>query len=320
MTLQQSIRQAADALRSAESVVAMGHLGPDGDALGAMLAISLAARDAGKRAVATFSEPFTIADRYRYLDSSTLEAPGDIHDGFDVAVVCDCASADRLGTAAGHAMAASRLVVIDHHVSTDDSFGDIRVIDTTAAATTQLVYRLLGELGWPITKPIADAIYTGLVTDTGRFQYSNTSPEVLRVAADLLERGVETDVIGQHVYEEAPFGYLHVVSAVSGRARIDTEKGFIWSWLEQSDLDEADLAYEEAEGLIDLIRLADQADVACLLRDLDGGGIKGSLRSRGKVDVAAIAEALGGGGHHNAAGFTTEMSALDVIGFIKARL
>lgn len=318
--MHESLAGAADALRAAGSVVAMGHLGPDGDALGAMLAVSLAARDAGKRAIATFSEPFILADRYRYLDTSTLVAPGDIDEVFDVAVVCDCASSDRLGSAVPHAEAAGLIVVIDHHVSTDESFGDVRVIDATAAATTQLVYRLLEEVRWPITRPIADAIYTGLVTDTGRFQYSNTSPEVHRIAAELLERGVETDVVSQHVYEEAPFGYLGVVSAVAGRAQIDADKRLVWSYLARADLEEAGVAYEEAEGLIDVIRVADQADVACLLRELDGPGIKGSLRSRGRVDVAAIAEQLGGGGHHNAAGFTTQMSVDDVIGFIRARL
>ena len=314
------MRDAAAALEAADSVVAMGHLGPDGDALGAMLAVSLGAAGAGKRAVATFSEPFTVADRYRYLDMSTLVAPDEIDEVFDVAVVCDCASEDRLGTAARHAKRARTLVVVDHHVSTDESFGDIRVIDPTAAATTQLVYALLSELEWPVTRPIADALYTGLVTDTGRFQYSNTSPDVHRIAAELLDRGVETDLIGQHVYEEAPFGYLQVVSAVTGRARLDTEARFVWSWLEQADLDAAGLSYEEAEGLIDLIRVADQADVACLLRDLDESTVKGSLRSRGRVDVAAIAEELGGGGHHNAAGFTSDMDVEEIVSFIRSRL
>lgn len=315
-----SMREAARALEAADSVVAMGHLGPDGDALGAMLAVSLAAVDAGKRSVATFSEPFTVAERYRYLDMSTLVAPDAVDEQFDVAVVCDCASEGRLGTAARHAKSASTLVVVDHHVSTDETFGDIRVIDPTAAATTQLVYHLLRELDWPITRPIADAIYTGLVTDTGRFQYSNTSPEVHRIAAELLDIGVQTDVIGQHIYEEAPFGYLQVVSAVTARARLDAEARFVWSWLEHADLDAAGLSYEEAEGLIDLIRIADQADVACLLRDLDESTVKGSLRSRGRVDVAAIAEALGGGGHHNAAGFTTTLQIDEVVSFIRSRL
>jgi phosphoesterase RecJ-like protein len=315
-----AMSEAAAALEAADSVVAMGHVGPDGDALGAMIAVSLGAADAGKRSVATFSEPFTIADRYRYLDTSTLVAPDEIGEVFDVAVVCDCASEDRLGTAARHAASSRTLVVIDHHVSTDESFGDIRVIDATAAATTQLVYGLLQELRWPVTRPIADALYTGLVTDTGRFQYSNTSPDVHRIAAELLDRGVQTDVIGQHVYEEAPFGYLQVVSAVTGRARLDAEARLVWSWLEQADLDAAGLSYEEAEGLIDLIRVADRADVACLLRDLDESTVKGSLRSRGRVDVAAIAEALGGGGHHNAAGFTTDMDVDDVVAFVRSRL
>lgn len=315
-----ALDDAAAVLTEADSVVTMGHIGPDGDALGAMLAIALGARAAGKRVVATYGEPFKLADRYRYLDTSTLVHPQEVEGTFDVAVVCDCSSIGRLGSAAPHALGADTLVVVDHHLSSDESFGDIRVIDASAAATTQLVYKLLERLGWPVTKAIADAIYTGLVTDTGRFQYSNTSPEVLRMAATLLEHGVQTDVIGQHVYEEAPFGYLGVIGAVMDRAQLDVDKAFVWSLLERKDLATAGIPYEEAEGLIDLIRVTDRAQVACLLRQVDDGVLKGSLRGRGAVDVAAIAEALGGGGHHNAAGFTTTHTVDETVEFIKGRL
>ena len=311
--------EAATAIREAERLVTMGHVGPDGDALGAILALALAARSAGKHAVATYGEPFVLADRYRYLDTSTLVHPKDVEGSFDVAVACDCGTAQRLGSALGHATAADRLVVVDHHVS-NDGFGDIRVIDSTAAATTQLVFYLLEELAWEITKPVADALYTGLVTDTGRFQYSNTTSEVHRIASILLDHGVEPDVVGQHVYEEAPFGFLSVAGAVMSRARLDEDVALVWSMLHMDDLADADIAYEEADGLIDMIRVTDKAQVACLLREMSGGKLKGSLRSRGRVDVAAIASEIGGGGHHNAAGFTTTMSPEETIAFLQDRL
>jgi phosphoesterase RecJ-like protein len=315
-----ALSEAVTAIEAADSVIAMGHVGPDGDALGAMLAITLGARAAGKTAVATFGEPFSLADRYRYLDTSTLLHPDEVDGVFDVAVMCDCGTLDRVGSAGPHAVGARQLIVVDHHLSNDGDLGDIRVIDSSAAATTQLVYYLIEDLGWTMTTEIADALYTGLVTDTGRFQYSNTTPEVHRVAAELLALGVRSDVISQHVYEEAPFGYLGVAGAVMTRAQLDEEAEFVWSHLEPADLEQAGIAYEDAEGLIDLIRVTDKAQVACLLRLVDEGVLKGSLRSRGRIDVSAIAVALGGGGHHNAAGFTTRLSPEQTVEFIKGRL
>jgi phosphoesterase RecJ-like protein len=202
--------------------------------------------------------------------------------------------------------------VIDHHL-THDGFGDEVLVSPDAASTTQLVYHVLVELGWPVSEPVAAALYTGLVTDTGRFQYSSTSPEVHRIAAELLGTGLDSAEIGRHLYEEVPFGYLEVASQVLGRAALDTEAGLVWSVLLRSDLAGAGLGYEEADALIDLVRIAEEAEVACLLKELGPDRFKGSLRSRGVVDVAAIAAGFGGGGHHNAAGFTHTGSAEDAI-------
>lgn len=314
-----ALSEAAAAIRTADSIVTIGHVGPDGDALGSMLALAIAARDAGKDAVATFGQPFVLADRYRYLDLTTLIPEADVG-ARELAIVVDCGIGHRLGSAQAVAAAADRVVVIDHHISGDDDFGDVRVVDATAAATAQLVFYLLEDLGWPISAAVADALYTGLVTDTGRFQYSNTTTEVHRIAARLLDAGVAPDVVGQHVFEEAPFGYLGVAAAVLERASFDPGASLVWSVLTVADLTTAGIAYEEADGLIDLIRVADGAQVACLLREVGEGRLKGSLRSRGRVDVSALANRIGGGGHHNAAGFTTSMSVDDTVAFIKAHL
>jgi phosphoesterase RecJ-like protein len=144
------------------------------------------------------------------------------------------------------------------------------------------------------------------VTDTGRFQYSATGPEVHRITAALLEAGVEPARVGRHVYEESPFGYLHVAGAVLARAQLDRDRRLVWSVLKHNDLAKEELRYEDADGLIDLIRIAEESDVACLLREIGDGKYKGSLRSRGRVDVSKIAARYGGGGHHNAAGFIAD--------------
>lgn len=315
----EALRAAAGALDGAQRIVVTGHVRPDGDALGSMLALTIAARRAGKEAYATFGEPFVVPDHYGFLDTEWLVPPDTDFGDVDLFVACDTAAADRLGSAARLADAASSVLVIDHHRS-NDGFGDVRVIDPAAAATAELVYELLVHMGWEVTEPVAIALYVGLVTDTGRFQYSSTSPRVHGIAAALLEAGVRPDEIGQRLYEESPFGYLSVAAAVLGRARLDRDRSLVWSTLEQSDLDDAGISYEDAEALIDLVRLAREAQVACLLKEVEPGLTKGSLRSRGLVDVAAIAGALGGGGHHNAAGFTFAGTPDEAIAQVRSRL
>jgi nanoRNase/pAp phosphatase (c-di-AMP/oligoRNAs hydrolase) len=293
------------AIDAAERLAVVGHVGPDGDALGSMLALAGAARRAGKEAYATFGDPFVIPHQLAFLDTETLVPVADVPSVLDVLVVVDCGDRHRLGSAAPLADTADAVVVIDHHKS-NDGFGDVCWVEPRAGATAQMMYRVITGLGWDIDAGVAEALYTGIVTDTGRFQYSSTSPEVHHIAAALLDAGVVPDVVGQQIYERSPFGYLGLAGTVMQRARLDPARKLVWSTLTQADLEEAGIGYEAADGLIDLIRVAEEAEVACLLREMDGGRTKGSLRSRGSVDVSAVAVALGGGGHHNAAGFTVE--------------
>lgn len=297
------LRRAAAAIDGGQRIGVLGHIGPDGDALGSAIALAHAARAAGKDAVASFGEPFVVPAEMSFLDLSTLVAPSDFGTDLDVVVACDTAARDRLGSLAPAAEGAKTLVIIDHHRS-NDGFGDVALIDPEAGATAQLVFYLLEALGWTIDEPVATALYTGLVTDTGRFQYSSTTSEVHHVAAQLLRAGVEPDVVGQRLFEETPFAYYTVLARVMGRAVLEPERGLVWSVMELGDLEAAGIGYETTDGLIDAVRIAEEADVACLLKEKEPGVLKGSLRSRGAVDVAQIAGAFGGGGHHNAAGFT----------------
>lgn len=315
----ESIAHVADVLRTATSIGVVGHVGPDGDALGSMVALSLAASDAGIDAYASFAEPFVVPAEMSFLETSTLVAPSAFPNDLDVAVVVDTSVPERVGSLVGALSKAKRLVVIDHHIS-DGAWGDDLLIDASAAATTELVYEVIGELGWKMTQSIATALYTGIVTDTGRFQYSSTSPETHVIAADLIRHGVKPDVIGQTLFEEASFGYYHVVSAVVGRAVLDEEHAFVWSVVTPNDLEIAGVKPHEVDGLIDLVRMARGTEVACLLKVKKPGVVKGSLRSRGKVDVAALASTFGGGGHHNAAGFTSSDEPEEIIATITAHL
>lgn len=309
------LARAAAAIRSASRIGIVGHVGPDGDALGSMLGLAHAARGAGKETVCSFGEPFVVPRELQFLDLEPLVPPADFPADLDIAIACDTASPDRLGSVGPAVTAADTVIVLDHHVS-NGGFGDIAVVDPAAAATAQLAFYLIRELGWEITPVVATALYVGLLTDTGQFQYSMTSQEVHRVAGELLSAGAQSDDVAQKIYGERPFGYLSVAAAVLARATLIGDKRFVWSVLHAADLAAAGVTYEDTDGLIDLIRLPVEADVACLLKRLDDDTTKGSLRSRGRVDVSAVAALFGGGGHHNASGFTTSQPPDEVIAAI----
>lgn len=313
MTDRNLYAEAAKAIDDAEQITLACHVGPDGDALGSMLALGLAAENAGKKAVASFGTPFTVPGNLAFLPQDLLVPPNDVEKTPKVMVVLDAGSAERLGELSEAAEGAETLVVLDHHV-TNQGFGDIPIVDVSAAATGEIVFQLLSELGWPVTSQIATCLLTALVTDTGRFQYSNTTPLTHRIAAELKAAGADSVLIGQHVYEESPFGYLKAAAAALSRVELEVEAGVVHTTISQEDLDAADIDWGDIDPLMDTIRLAVEADVAILAKVHDDGRVKFSLRSRGATDVGSMAAAMGGGGHRLAAGFTTHEDADVVIG------
>ncbi len=313
------IDDAVKAIAGASRLTMACHIGPDGDALGSMLGLAIAAAENGKEVFPSFGHPFTLPDTFDFLPTDMLVAPDDVPAEPEVMVTFDAGSADRLGDLQGPAERAETLVVIDHH-KTNDGFGHLNLIVPTAAATAEIVIELMDALAWEISPTVATALHVGLVTDTGRFQYSNTTPKTLRAAARMVEAGARPEVIGRHVYEETPFGYLHAAGAVLSRAVLEQDRRLVWSVLNVDDLNASGITLDDTDPLIDALRTAQESDVAVLLKDLGGGRIKGSMRSRGRVDVGAIAVELGGGGHHNAAGFTVTGSVESVIGDVRDRL
>ncbi len=316
--LQEELVQAAEVLREATSIAISCHVKPDGDALGSAVGFAQAGAAAGKSVVVSFGEPFELPEYFSMLPLDLLVPPDQFPAAPEVMITFDAADRSRLGSLAGPSSAAGTLIVVDHHV-TNEGFGDINLIDRAAAASAVVAYDLLRELGWPMDAKTALALLLGVVTDTGRFQYSNTSPRTLRIAADLVEAGAPPEVIGQMVYENAPFGFLAVAAAVQGRAVLEPSLSLVWSELRADDLVAAGITAVEVEGLIDYIRIAREADVAVLLTETSEG-TKASLRSRLVVDVGALAGAHGGGGHARAAGFTREAPASEVIESIREYL
>ena len=306
-----ALTAAIDKIRSVGSLAITCHINPDGDALGSALALAHSARLVGVEAVVAFGGEFVVPDSLAFLDIAPLVSVDAFPEAPECLVVFDVAAPDRLGEVAAVADAAGTVIVVDHHVS-NGGFGDIAYIDPKAAASAQLATYLIEGLGWPIDETVALCLMTGLVTDTGRFQYSATTGEVMRIGARLLDAGAKPEIIGQHVYESAPFGYLAVSAAVLGRAVLEQEHGLVWSTVTMADLQSAGIEYSQAENLIDDLRIAREADTALLLKETEDGW-KGSLRSRGGTDVAAVAGLFGGGGHRNASGFHAAGSPEEIL-------
>lgn len=310
---------AVQVIRKARSLVATGHVNPDGDALGSALGLALACRSAGLEAQVCFGEDFILPTHFAFLDTSPLAELGEVGTP-DVLVAFDTNDTERLGEGVEElAGKAATVVMIDHHAS-GPGFGDVRVVDQRAPAAALLCYRLIHRLGWSLSPETATALLLGLVTDTGRFQFSNTSPEAFRAAAELVEAGARPEIIGQWVYESVPFGYLGVAGAVLSRAVLLPENSLVWSYLTQDDLRRHGVDMEDVDALIDSVRIAREAEVALLLKEQPDGKWKLSLRSRRWVDVADIAAAMGGGGHHRASGCTFEGDMYSAVEAVRKRL
>lgn len=296
---------ALDLLASTQAPVLTCHIGPDGDAMGSTLALALGLRKIGKSPIPSWSEPFGVPKQYAFVPGQDLLVPpAKVPAAPEVMWTFDAGSIERLGTLEPAGRAARNLVVVDHH-ATNDSFGTVNLIDPKAAASAVLVYELLRRAGIALDKDIATLLYLGLVTDTGRFQYRNTTPSVHEMAADLLSHGVPQDEISRLVYDTHPFGYLKLVSTALDRAELVPKASMVWTFIMQKDLAAHEVGLEDTEALIDVVRTAAEAEVAAVLKETPEGKFKVSMRSKGKANVGAVCEALGGGGHALAAGFTS---------------
>lgn len=302
--------KASEVLRAADTVAVCCHVSPDGDALGSMLGVGLFLQRLGKKVWMSWGSPtISVPPQYSFLPQLDQVVVFDaIPEGVDVFVAIDCGDRQRLDLLLPKFESAKVRLNIDHHVS-NDGFGDVNLVDPDRASSAELAYELIVKMEGKPTSSEATCLYTGMVTDTGRFQYRNTTPQTLRTAALLRELGVDHELIAEEVYESASFRYLHVLGIVLSRAQL--EDGLVWSWVDQEDLQ--GLGLDETEHFIDVLRAVRDAKLAVLLKQQPEGGYKASLRSRGEVDVSRLAKAFGGGGHSRAAGFSAKGPGEDII-------
>jgi phosphoesterase RecJ-like protein len=305
--LDTELDRAAKALAEAQRVALACHVNPDPDALGSSLGLAkfLAAR--GTEAVCSWgNDPF---EPPRWLDAlggdGFVVPPAQFPEAPKVMVSLDTASPDRLGPLAANADRAGEVIVIDHH-RTNPGFGTIVVLDPMASSTAELVFRLVERMGGELPDDAAACLYAGIVTDTGRFQYEATSPETLRVAAELRTHRFDHAGLAQALFGSAPFAFLKVAAAALDRVELVPERNLVWTYITQPDLARAGASMGDTDDLIDLVRVAREADVACLLKQERDGRFKVSLRSRGATDVGSVAAGFGGGGHRLAAGYTAD--------------
>jgi phosphoesterase RecJ-like protein len=317
---------ALSVLDGADEVALACHVGPDGDALGSMLALGAALRSRGTGVRASWGgQPFEVPAAYAFLPAlDLLVPPQDFPAAPAVFVTFDTGSADRLGSLADRVATAGCTLVLDHHAS-NTRYGGLHLVDDSAAATAVLVAELLDRLGIALTAEIAAPLYTALVTDTGSFKYAVTTPSVHALAARLLATGIRHDLISRAIWDTASVGYVRLLGASCARAELDASAvgglGLVWTVVRADEMAEHGLGLADVEGVIDVVRTAAEAEVAMVLKqDPVEGNLKVSTRSKGAVDVGAVCSALGGGGHRFAAGFTSYDDVPGTLDAVRAAL
>jgi bifunctional oligoribonuclease and PAP phosphatase NrnA len=315
MTQTTDLKAIADALRQHDRFLVVTHENPDGDALGSLLAATLALRSLGKDAVMYLAGQTPLPREYAFMPLHGLlrESPADAAERVLLAV--DCAKEDRIGDEAVLSRAPLVLNVDHHHDNT--RFGDVNLIVADASSTGEVLRDLLADLGVDLTPELAEPLYIALVTDTGRFQYANTTPKALRLAAELVEAGADIHAVFQEVYESVEFAKLKLLARALARAEVLEGGRIVVSHLVRADFAEAGASEPYSEGIIDYLRAVEGAELAVLIREQLSSAVrsyKGSLRaSIDELDVSAIARQFGGGGHRQAAGFSTDLPLPEIV-------
>jgi phosphoesterase RecJ-like protein len=311
----------ADALRRHDRFLLITHENPDGDALGSILAAKLALDALGKDSQMYVSGLAPLPAEYRFMPLEELrrELPEDA--GERVLFALDCANESRLGEGQRALEGAKLSLNVDHHHD-NTRFGDVNVVLAEASSTGEIVRDLIRELGIELTPELAEALYIALVTDTGRFQYANTTPKALRLAAELVEAGADVHRVFQSVYETVQLAKLKLLARALDRAQVYEGGGLVVSYLLKTDFAEVGASEPYSEGIIDFLRAVEGAELAALIREPPAPGRPArrvSLRSSSdELDVSAIARASGdGGGHRQAAGFSSELEIPEIVEFLR---
>lgn len=293
--------EATAALRSANDILLVCHINPDGDTLGSMLALALGLSAMGKKTTLVSSDgvPPTLS----FLPGvDQIQTQTERRD-FPLAVVLDAGDLARTGAARDAVLAAQTIIDIDHHV-TAGAFGQIRLLDAKAAATAEIVYDVLLDLGVPLTQPIAECLLCGLLTDTGSFRFNNVTPRTMALGGDMIALGASPNTIAEWAFENKSWGGQKLLGRALDNMKRTPDGKIVWTHVTQADFAEFGATDEDSEGVVSAIRMVRGTDAALFLREMPTGKLRVSLRARDPLDVSVVAARFGGGGHRLASGCT----------------
>jgi bifunctional oligoribonuclease and PAP phosphatase NrnA len=295
------IARILDTIRDAKTICIVGHIRPDGDCIGSQLGLLHALRAEGKKVVCWNED--SVPEKYRFLDPDRDYEKPKQGEAFDLVIATDCASFERLGSRVGECVQQRRqLINIDHHES-NTRYGDLNWVSAREPSTGELIFRLLKTARWPITKRIADLLFTAVSTDTGSFQYATTRPGTFHVGAELVTRGADLAKIGNEVYQSFPLSRARLLKLLYSKFKLTHNDRIAYFWLKKAALARTGADSNDTEGLIDHIRAIEPVVVACVFEELEPELTRISLRSKSdQVNVSEICALFGGGGHAAAAG------------------
>ena len=311
--MDQIIRQ----LQQSKHILVTSHTNPDGDAIGTLLAMGLALEQLDKHVTLLNESPIPAV--YRFLPTVhrvRRSLAGQRHDSFDTAVVVDCSDLNRIGRSSSTVVRIPVIVNLDHHI-TNSGFGHLQYIDTGACASAEIVYDLACRMNVAISMGMATAIYTGILTDTGSFRFSNTTRRSFTICEEMIERGVDPSAVAKHVYGTYSLGRIKLLNLALDSIEISSNGKLSLMSVTREMLAQTETYPEDADGLINYAKRIRDVKVAVLMQEANNGAggsnsnkYHVSLRSDGTVDVGAIAAAYGGGGHASAAGFSIESNMI----------
>ncbi|MBN1880622.1 MAG: bifunctional oligoribonuclease/PAP phosphatase NrnA [Deltaproteobacteria bacterium] len=294
-------------IERAQRIFLTTHLNPDGDAVGSLLACSLYLRERNSSVTVYMQDP--VPKNFRFLPGVDMV----VHDlaplkgsRYDVSLVLDSTDWERVGGRPGSDIDLGTIINIDHHVS-NRGFGDLNLVDPGASATAEIIFDILSGMGGPVSKDIATCIYSGIMSDTGCFTYSNTNTRAFEISRILVERGVRPDMVAEQIHESYPIARLEMLREALSTLEFSNDMAIGVMTISQEMFQKTHSGPDIIEGFIDYPRFVAGVKVAVLFRELPEGGYKVSFRSRSNLDVSRVAAQFGGGGHTNASGCTVHM-------------
>ena len=306
-----SIREIAERLLAAERVLLFPHIQMDGDALGSAAALCGALRSAGKQAAVLVEDP--VPEYIQFLDQGYCTEDPEAIPSPDVCVCVDCGEVSRFPKREKYFFQGKTTICVDHH-TTSRPFADYNYIDPKAAATAEIIYRLLTAMELPIDKETGEALFTGICTDTGNFQYSNTTKESHLIAAALYDAGIDHAGIAVKLYQNTSLEKLRITNKILNGLRLFCEGRAAMAWVDQEMLQQTGASMEDTEGSVETLRNIKGVEIAAFLKEKEAGVIKVSMRAKTDGNVAKIAEKFGGGGHVKAAGCTLRTDMENALG------